>query len=164
MWELAVLNEPMTVDAASGNVSTGDGLTVGPWWQVLTLHYLTAKGRPRTRPPTIGFAGLLAGRAYAPVYHQRVIERLCRSVGRDSPSLRKAACAVGGVVVAGGDLAFDFQAFPRITLRLVWYAGDGELPSSAVLLLPDNIGSFFCVEDIVVLSERLVSHLGGGRF
>jgi len=164
MWKLLVMNESMTIDAASGDVTAAGGRPIGPWWQVLTLHYLAVTGRPHTRPPAIGFAELPAGRAYAPVYHQRVIARLCRTVGCDEASLQEAACAVGGQAVAGGDLAFDFQALPRITLRLVWYAGDEELSPSAVLLLPDNVESFFCVEDIVVLSERLVLLLGGGRF
>lgn len=63
-----------------------------------------------------------------------------------------------------GDLAFDFDVFPRVSTRLLWYAADEEFPPSATLLLPDNIESYFCSEDVVVLSERLVSRLGGRPF
>ena len=58
----------------------------------------------------------------------------------------------------------DFQVYHRVRVRLIWYAGDEELAPSAVFLLPVNIESFFCLEDIVVLSERIVSRLAGGRF
>ena len=72
-----------------------------------------------------------------------------------------AAIRLGGRAIAAGDVAFDFDIFPRLTLRLVWYAGDDELPPDATLLLPPNIESYFTAEDVVVLSERLVSRLAG---
>jgi hypothetical protein len=50
--------------------------------------------------------------------------------------------------------------FPRICLRLIWHAPDDEFPPSATILLPAAIESFFCTEDIVVLSERLTARLG----
>ena len=54
--------------------------------------------------------------------------------------------------------------FTRLAIRLIWHAGDDEFPPSATLLLPANIEAYFCAEDIVVLSERLVARLGGGTF
>jgi hypothetical protein len=85
-------------------------------------------------------------------------------VGLDRDSLRRAAVALGAKEAPAGDLGFDFQVFPRVAVRLVWYEGDDEMGPSASLLLPGNIESFFCVEDIVVLSERLVARLAGGAF
>jgi len=176
-WRLEVLDDLLTVDLAEGSVRTSEGQTVGPWWQILTLHYLATSSRPAQPPPEVTFAVLPAGRAYAAVYQQRVIERLCRSVGRDRASLLEAGQRLGGKTVDAGDAAFDFQVYPRLRLRLVWYAGEQEppanhelhdpeprLPPSAVLLLPSNIEDFLAVEDIVVLSERIVSRLSGGRF
>ncbi len=54
--------------------------------------------------------------------------------------------------------------FPACTLRLVWHAPDDEFPPAATLLLPANIESYFCIEDVVVLCERLVSRLCGRPF
>ena len=53
--------------------------------------------------------------------------------GRDAETLGSAANALGGrpVPTDSCDLAFDFQIFPRVTLRLVWHAPDEEFPSSA---------------------------------
>ena len=75
--------------------------------------------------------------------------------------LRAAAAALGGHPVGGGDAAFDFDVLPRLRLRVIWHAGDEEFSPSATLLLPANVESYFCIEDIVVLSERLVGWLGG---
>jgi len=163
-WVLEVLGELLRVDLRDGIVRGPSGRSVGAWWQILTLHYLAVSARPPDQPPAITFADMPGGLLYADVYRMRVIERLCRTVGRCRDSLGPAAEAIGGKAATGGDLAFDFQVYPRLRLRLVWHAPDEEFAASATLLLPANIGAFFCLEDIVVLSERLISRLSGGPF
>jgi hypothetical protein len=128
-------------------------------------------GATQRSVPAVTFADLPGGRTYAPVYQGRVIERLVRTVGREREPLRRAALALGALEVVPdprpltpGGLALDFPLFPRVRLRLVWYPGDEEFGPSAVLLLPRDIETHFTIEDIVVLSERLVARLGGGTF
>ena len=168
-WHLPVLEDLLLWQPQTGCVQTSAGEPVGPFWQVLTLHYLGVGSQPLPAEPAVTFADLPDGRAYAPVYQGRVIRRLCGTVGRSEDALRQAAAALTGhaspaAVAPPADLAVDFQVYPRVAIRLLWHAGDEELPPSATLLLPPNIESFFCVEDIVVLSERLVSRLAGGSF
>ncbi len=163
-WKIAVLDDVLAVELDGGTMQTEAGQPVGPWWQILTLHYLAVSARPQVQEPSITFATLPGGRTYAPVYQQRVIERLCRTVGRQEQKLSQAAEALGGRTVPGGQAAWEFGLYPRVRLRLVWYAGDEELAPSASLLLPANIESFFGLEDIVVLSERLISRLSGKLF
>jgi hypothetical protein len=158
---LPVLNETLQVDLSAGQVATQAGLDVGPYWRILTLHYLATTTRPDRLPPEITFADLVTARSYAKVYRQRAIARLCATVGHDSVRLARAAMELGARAITAGDAAFDFDVFPRLTLRLVWYAGDDELPPDATLLLPPNIESYFTAEDVVVLSERLASRLAG---
>lgn len=163
-WRLPVFEDAFLVDLAGRRVSTSAGREPRPVWSILALHYLAVTGRPDRRPPEVTFADLSAARTYNPVYHGRVIARLCATAGRDGEVLRAAAAALGGRSVPGGDAAFDLQAFPRVCLRLIWHAADEEFPPTATLLLPSNIESYFCAEDIVVLSEGLVSRLGGRPF
>lgn len=176
-WSLPVLDGVLSIDSAGGAVLDSAGRAVGPWWRVIVLHYLGVAGRPDSPPPSLTFADLPGGRAYAGVYQQRVIHRLCRKAGKDRQALRRAGEAVGATVARdptggvsppggppAGDLVLDFRMFPRVGFRLTWYDGDEDLSPSAALLLPGSIESFFCLEDIVVLSERLVSRLEGGRF
>ncbi len=163
-WRLPVLDDWFEVDMLSHRVTTSAGREVSAVWSILALHYMAVRSRPERCVPDTTFADLPASRAYAGVYHKRVIDRLCGTAGRDAETLRAAAKALAGRGTEGGDLAFDFDEFPRVPLRLVWHAPDEEFPPSATLLLPRNIESFFCTEDIVVLSERLVSHLGGRCF
>ena len=160
IWRVPVLEDVFDVDLSAGDVATSAGKEVDPRWSILVLHYLALTSRPEECPPEINFAGLATARAYAGVYQQRVIGRLCATAGRDADTLRAAAEALGGREVAGaGDAAFEFHLFPRLTTRLIWHAPDDEFPPSATLLLPRNVESFFCAEDVVVLSECLVSRL-----
>jgi len=163
-WRLPVLGEALEVDPAARRVTTSAGVDVGPAWRILVLHYLTIDSRPERLPPEITFADLRTARSYAGVYHGRVISRLCATAGRDATRLSAAAESLGGQAAGGGDAAFDFRVFPRVSLRLIWHAPDDEFPPSATLLLPPNIESYFCSEDVVVLSECLVARLGGRPF
>jgi len=162
-WHLAVLNETFVVDASARRVTTDDGRDVGPQWRVLALHYLAIDSQPANQEPATTFAHLPAAQSYARVYQGRVLGRLCATAGRDAQTLQAAANAIDGRPTASptGDLAFDFGLFPRLTVRLIWHAPDEEFGPSATLLLPANIEEYFCIEDIVVLSERLVSRLEG---
>jgi len=164
VWQLAVLGDSLSVNIASGVVRSGAGGEASLSWRILVLHYLGVHARPPGCPPEISFADIPDARTYAPVYQGRVIGRLCATAGRDLAHLRAGALGVHAEPVAGGDAAFDLAAFPRITMRLIWHAADAEFPPSATLLMPRNIESFFCIEDMVVLSEGIVSRLCGRPF
>ena len=164
VWRLPVLNDVFEIDLSERRVTTSAGRPVGPHWQILTLHYLAITSRPPRLAPGITFADLPTARSYAEVCRRRTVARLCTGVGRDGESLRAAAHALGGHPAAAGDAAFDFDVFPRLSMRLIWHAPDEEFLPSATLLLPPNVESYFAAEDIVVLSEGLVSRLGGRAF
>jgi hypothetical protein len=164
-WRVPAFEGALDVDLAGHSIATAAGTGVSFPWKILVLHYLAIGSRPADQPPEVTFADLGTARSYAGVYQGRVINRLCATAGRDADTLRAAAASlVGQEVEAGGDLAFDFTPFPRLTLRLIWHAADEEFPPSATVLLPPNIEAYFCSEDIVVLSELLVARLGGKPF
>ena len=163
-WRLPVMDGVFRLDIDTGRICGGDGADVHPTWQVLTLHYLALRARPSSQSPAVTFASLPAGKTYAMVYENRVNRRLCAGVGKDRLTLLAAAAAARARAAEGGDMALEVDVFPRLPLRLVWYAGDEELMPSCTLLLPPNIESFLSIEDIVVLSESFISRLGGRPF
>ncbi len=163
-WRLRVLDDVLEVDLAARRVTTSAGTDVGPAWRILVLHYLAVEARPEPLPPEVTFADLRTARSYSGVYQGRVIARLCATAGRDAERLHAAVQSLGGREVAEGDAAYEFDVFPRVRVRLIWHAPDDEFPPSATLLLPSNIESSFCSEDVVVLSEQLVARLGGRAF
>ncbi len=164
LLQLPVLNDTLKVDLSARLVTTTTGQEVGPFWRIVILHYLAIHGRPDRLAPEITFADLQTARTYTKVHDGRTVGRLCGTVGRTESGLRDAAVTLGAHTALGGDMAFDFDVLPRLTLRLVWYAADEEFPPSATILLPRNIEDYFCAEDTVVLSEGLVSRLCGRPF
>lgn len=163
-WRLPILDDAVLVDVNSGEIVCESAGSVSPMWKVVVLHYLSLRTQPEARPPEITFATLPSARTYAKVHDGRVNGRLCGTVGRDRATLEQAAHRIGARMVDGGDLAFEIEVFPRVPIRLIWYAADEELPASCTLLLAGNIESFLCVEDIVVMSELFVSRLSGRPF
>jgi len=166
LWRLAVLGATFCIDLADRSVRLDDGADVRPWWRVLALHYLgvTLQSDGAEGQPNVTFGDLPAARAYAGVYRQRVNQRLTATAGRDRQTLLAAAASVGAAMVDGGDVAFDVHVFPRLKARVIWHDADEEFGPSATLLLPANIEALLCIEDIVVMSERLVARLSGGAF
>lgn len=166
VWELPVLDDTFLLNLPARDFRTASGAAVSPPWLIIALHYLAVSARPPEQLPSLAFADLPGGLAYSSVYRQRVNARLCATAGRTAAALRPAALKLTGrpLPAPPDGLAFDFTLFPRLPVRLLWHAGDEEFGPSATILLPPAVGEFLCIEDIVVLSERLVSRLSGQPF
>lgn len=128
-------------------------------WQILALHYLSARPPYPKFARWISFGDIMEARGYEGVHRSRVLDRLCATAGRDRDTFVEAGLHLGARHFEGGDQGFRFQVFPSIPVVIAWYAGDEEFKPNASFLYPDNIMSFLSVEDIVVLSERLVGRL-----
>lgn len=161
--ELAVLNAAFLIDLEREVCALVAGGSVRPEWQLLALHYLASSVPPPAAPGTrwVGFAGIDASaRVYEKVYRARCISRLCAAAGLRRETFVERSTRAGGEPVPGlGDAGFRFQIFPRLAVQVAWYAGDGELAPGAAIVYPENIASFLSVEDVVVLSERLVARI-----
>ncbi|NIA12463.1 MAG: DUF3786 domain-containing protein [Nitrospiraceae bacterium] len=159
---LPVLDAVLAVDLREGNVRLADGsCEVGIAWQILVLHYLEGAVPWPPVARWMGFADFIDARGYESVHRGRVLARLCATAGRDRDTFLSASRRLKGQAIDWGDEGFEFAVFPRVSLRVAWYDGDDEFPPNASLAFPDNILSFFPVEDVVVVSERLVSRLQG---
>ncbi len=164
LWTLKILGQTLAADLRTGSVRTSQGEEVRETWQILVLHYLSIASKPLFGEPTLTFAEIPGAITYDKVYQGRVIGRFCYTAGRDLATLTEAATALDATDSEGGDKAFEFRIFPRLNIKLIWYAADDEFPSSATILLPENIFPALSIEDIVVLSEQLVANLGGKGF
>ncbi len=161
VFQLKVLDGLLRIDLKEGVVHPAapqaDAAPIE--WQILALHYLGAAEPRKEFSRWLSFAEMPEGRGYLPVFNKRVIGRLCATAGRDRESFGKAAEKLGGRKLEYGDAGYVFQAFPFLPVAIAWYAGDEELPPGASFLYPDNVSTFFSVEDAVVLAEALVSRL-----
>jgi hypothetical protein len=160
-YSLPVLNVRFLVDPAAGKVTLAEGDEVRVGWAILALHYLISPVLTMRGEPQISFAQIPDGMGYASPYRGRVIERFLHTAGRTDESFRAAAEGVGGVPVRLGDAAYRFDVFPTFPITIIRYAGDDELPPGASMLYVADAAGRFSVEDIVVMSESLISKLSG---
>lgn len=72
----------------------------------------------------------------------------------------KAAClAAGGTAVAVGDAAYEFEVFPQIHLRLVFWDCDEDFPASAQILADQCVTDFVHYETVGCMIADLLDRL-----
>lgn len=170
-YELPVLDAKFSLDIKAKRMSlcdekqpSADLREVRIDWQILALHYLAASPLPTPSSRWVSFADFLDARGYERVYRARVLGRLCATVGRERIAFVQACRPLAITSGEWGEASFVFRVFPHVEAAIAWYPGDEDLPPDVSFIYRDNILSFLPVEDVVVLSERLVSRLQGKRW
>jgi hypothetical protein len=160
-FRLRVLNGTFHLDISRRRMNVSGNTDISQIWQILVLHYLLASAPVPAPKRQITFEEMPEARGYSGPYRGRVLGLFCATVGRDEQELRDAALRLECEVVTGGNLTVQVQVFPLISLAIVWYPGDEELPPGASFLYEDNIASLLETEDIIVMSERVLSRMRG---
>ena len=129
---------------------------------VLLLHYLlTADGTPpagewtayRELPGCLFYAAAFAGRADVP------LARRFGGSAAAAEALAAAAEPLSGERLDLADVAFRFQALPRLAVAALVWAGDEEFPGSATVLFDAAAGRYLPPEDLAGLGGLLVQRL-----
>jgi len=160
---------PHLVTHPGGDVSAG-GAPAHVAVSILLLHYLL---RADGTPPAgewLAFRELPDGMFYAPSFAQRAEAPLAQVFGASPPAgpedglerFRVAAAAAGGLPLDLADAAFAFRALPRLTLAVLVWAGDDELPAQASVVFDAAAGHYLPAEDLAVLGGLLARRLTSG--
>lgn len=128
--------------------------------QALLLYYFnTADGAP-TEQGWIAFSELPDGRFYSQAFQGYTGRELARAFQNDFQAFKNAAWALGGVgMKAGptmpGDLAFAFQALPRVPLLVAAWQGDEDFSSSFQILFDASVSHYLSSESCAILGSML---------
>jgi hypothetical protein len=147
-------------------VTWPEGLVLGPdpakeltlQEQVLILHYLLRA------PPSgqwITFREIPSGEFYYSAFVKRAQEPLVKTFGHRPQLLKELGLRRGGVSREEGDVCICFQAFPKIPVCLILWAGDDEFPPEGNVLFDASIARYLIAEDVAVLSGMVVYPLIG---
>jgi hypothetical protein len=126
--------------------------------QVLILHYMMGSISPSTGK-WIAYREIPGASFYFSAFVKRAIDPLKKVFGNNVAGLIKAADKLQGNRIDTGDAGFEFKLFPKISLRLILWAGDEEFPPEANILFEDNIGSIISPEDAAWLAGMIVYRL-----
>jgi len=123
--------------------------------KILMLHYLAqAKGTPVSNKP-ITYKELPDSGNYYPVFFKRAIKPLIDHFGREPARLLDIAGIIGGVRADCGDVSVTINAFSRVTITLVLWRGDEELPPEGNILFDSSISDYLTADDINALCETI---------
>ncbi|MCX5769453.1 MAG: DUF3786 domain-containing protein [Candidatus Hydrogenedentes bacterium] len=162
VFTLPVMNRTIVIDLAQRRMCESQtGAPVGVAWEILILHYVDGPAVPPHSDAWRSFADFADARGYERVYRERVINRLCRTVGRTRETFVEACIREGGIPVMSAEQTYYFKVFPRLPVMIVRFDGDGELPPGASFVYPDNAPALLPIEDVIVMSECLVDRLQG---
>ena len=127
--------------------------------RILVLHYLNrATGAPLSER-MVTFKELPGVEPYLPVFRKRTVERLMARFGDRVADLVEAAQAIGGHQVEYGDVGVTVPALPKVRVTFVLWHGDEEFAPSGNVLFDAAISEYLPAEDVIVLTEMVVSRL-----
>lgn len=99
------------------------------------------------------------GMMFYPAFYKSSIVSLINTFGYDSSKLRKCGENLGGKEIKMGDIAFDFQVFPKVFCRVVIWEGDDEIDPSATILFDSSVQHIMHVESIIGLGGYIINKI-----
>jgi hypothetical protein len=162
IFELPFINRPITVSWPEGRITGPDpAQELSLQEQVLILHYLLQVTEAPLTMNWITFREIPSGEFYYSAFVKRAKEPLVKTFGHRPQLLADLGSQLGGTRWEEGDVSVYFQAFPKIPVCLVLWAGDDEFPPDGNILFDASIAQFLSAEDVAVLSGMVIYPLVG---
>lgn len=123
---------------------------------LLILHYIIGFSKYGYRPSGdwISFKDIWGGDSYFPAYRRNTIRPIIEMLQKDPELLLKNIVdSLKGKIVDGGDISFEFAAFPDIFIRILMWRGDDEFLPEATMLFDRALADILTTEDIAVLLD-----------
>ena len=159
LWERpVVLTFP---DLVARSAQTGEELPVMNL--ALVLYYFNnADGAP-VSGEWISFSELPDGRFYNQAFQGYTGDQLGRTFQNDHQSYEHAAQALGGSRRALGDVAYAFQALPRVPVLVVYWLGDEDFPATSRILFDASASHYLPTDAYAILGSTITRRLIAAR-
>ena len=99
------------------------------------------------------------GMMFYPAFYKSSIVNLIKTFGEDFKSFKQCAKKLGGKAIKMGDIAFEFEVFPKVFSRVVIWEGDDEIEASATVLFDSSVQFIMHVESIIGLGGYIVNKI-----
>ena len=163
-YTLPLLNRYVEVDPQAWEVrwSGGDPQADTPPRHDVALVAVVYLNEAKELEPTgewVTGESLPAGAFFFRGLHALPTGGVVNKFGRDAEGFLKAGRALGGEEAEGGDACIQFQALPRIPMRLVLWLGDDEFPARLTILLDRLASAHNPLDAILPLSKFVTTSL-----
>lgn len=128
--------------------------------QAMLLYYFaTCDGTPASGQ-WIAFSELPDGRFYTQAFQGYTGVPLAQAFGEDLMAFSQAAEAcLGERRYAFGDIAYAFQALPRVALLVVFWQGDEDFSSTCQVLFDSSVSHFLPTDACAILGSHIARQL-----
>jgi hypothetical protein len=143
---------PADFDACPRALYTGEAL-------ILVIRYLIEGVRADSGGGWLPYRELPWGEVYDRNFQGRCVKRLAYGFGQKLDVFASACEKLGGVLHPKGDVSYDLEFVPGVTVRLLLWAGDDEFPPQSQWLFSDNTPLAFSAEDVAVIGDTVIGAL-----
>jgi len=158
-FHFTLLGRPLRFTLPEFRIVDAGGAELPTFLQALILYYfVTADGTPLTGK-WVSFADLPGGRMYAPAFQGYTGNELVKVFGADVAAFQKVCRASGGSPLEIADVAYGFQALPRLPLAVTYWVGDEEFPSTSKILFDSSACHYLPIDACAILGSLLTRTL-----
>lgn len=136
------------------------GQELPSYLQAMLLYYFATCDGTLAAGQWIAFSELPDGRFYAQAFQGYTGHPLAQSFGENLSAFSQAAEACAGERrYAFGDMAYAFQALPRVALLVVLWQGDEDFPSTCQVLFDASVSHCLPTDACAILGSQLTRRL-----
>lgn len=127
--------------------------------QLMILYYFFTADGYKKRDNFITFAQLPGGSMYSRAFQGYTGDDIVKVVGLDIQKLIDACNLLGGTPVKAADASFVFSIFPKLDIKLVYWVGDEEFPSSCQLLFDESALHYLPLDGCAIIGSQLTKKI-----
>ena len=158
-FTLIFLNDEFHIKPSNRTVIGPGGQDTKPFISVLLLHYLVYAKDIGLESRLITFRELSGGDVYYNAFQRRAIIPITNAFGSNCEALRVAGRRIHAEEGEHGDISVRIQVFPRISVTVILWEGDEEIPPSSNMLFDASIKELLPTEDVAVIGGFVASTL-----
>ncbi len=126
---------------------------------VMLLYYFNTSDGTAKTGRWISFSELPDGKFYNQAFQGYTGQRLARSFRDDLATFEHAATSLIGTPFPLGSASFTFNVLPLVSLLVVFWQGDEDLPSSFQILFDASASHYLPTDAYAILGSILTSRL-----
>ncbi len=127
--------------------------------KILVIRFLLEGSRVEATGKYLTYREVPWGEVYYRQFSGRCLSRLAFSYGNRLDDYRRRMQQMGCKAIAQSDAGFEYEILPGYHVQFLLWEGDDEFPPSSQILFSDNFVAAFHPEDLVVVSEVMISAL-----
>ncbi|MBQ4370306.1 MAG: DUF3786 domain-containing protein [Oscillospiraceae bacterium] len=163
-FRLRLLDRPVEISHPDMSIRyADDGAELRPAAKILLLRLITGGSVSASTGKMLSYAEVPWGNVYLANFRGRCIMRLAYGFANDIKKFEAACESLGGRKTEGGDSAFLIEFIPGLTLELIVWSGEDDIPPSSQILFSDNFPAAFSAEDMAVVGDITIDAMKGIR-